>query len=36
MTLKGLKERILASAGAAFLPETEKVKLVANLKKELK
>jgi len=36
MTLNGLKERILASAGAAFLPETEKVKLVANLKKELK
>jgi len=36
MTLQVLKERILASARAAFLPETEKVKLVANLKKELK
>jgi len=36
MTRQTLKERILAAAGAAFLPEAEKKRLVANLKKELK
>ena len=36
MTRQMLKERVLAAAQAAFLPEAEKVKLVANLKKELK
>ena len=36
MTRQMLKERVLAAAQAAFLPEVEKVKLVANLKKELK
>ena len=36
MTRQVLQERILAAAQAAFLPEAEKVKLVANLKKELK
>jgi len=36
MTRQTLKERIFAAAGAAFLPEMEKEKLVANLKKELK
>ncbi len=36
MTYPVLKERVLGAAQAAFLPEVEKVKLVANLNKELK
>lgn len=31
-----LQERILAAASAGFLPENEKIKLVQNLKKEMK
>ena len=36
MTRQVLKERILAAAQAAFLPDKEREKLVAQLKKELK
>jgi adenosine deaminase len=35
MTLKTLKERILAAGQASFLPEDEREKLVAQLRKEL-
>jgi adenosine deaminase len=35
MTRQVLKERILASARAAFLPDAEKLKLITNLQKEL-
>lgn len=34
--LETLKQRVLAAAGASFLPENEKLKLIQNLKKELK
>jgi len=36
MTRQILKERVLGAAQAAFLPEAEKLKLIANLQKELK
>lgn len=34
--LETLKQRVLAAAGASFLPDNEKLKLIQNLKKELK
>jgi len=34
--LETMKQRVLAAAGASFLPENEKLKLIQNLKKELK
>lgn len=34
--LETMKQRVLAAAGASFLPDNEKLKLIQNLKKELK
>ena len=36
LTVDVLKQRIVAAAGACFLPEKEKVELVRGIKKELK